>query len=127
MRYAISLIFTLTYLVTSAQIGLTLQQSAVGIGDSVMASKAPVTIERVAATPLFALRGNGSNSWSLPGYPESTLMTQQNVPSYQPRHYGFFCKVESKIEYKSKIAPRFRLGSADYVDALEGKYVPVIR
>jgi len=41
--------------------------------------------------------------------------------AYQPKHYGVFCKIESKIESKSKLSPRFRLGSSAYVDMLEGK------
>lgn len=44
------------------------------------------------------------------------------IPTYQPRHYGVFCRIESKIEKKSIISPRFRLGSSAYVDMLEGKY-----
>jgi hypothetical protein len=40
---------------------------------------------------------------------------------YQPRHFGMFCRIESKIERKSGISPRFRLGSSEYVDMLEGK------
>jgi hypothetical protein len=43
------------------------------------------------------------------------------IPSYQPRHYGVFCRIESRIEKKSIISPRFRLGSSAYVDMLEGK------
>lgn len=34
---------------------------------------------------------------------------------------GFFCKVEIKMEQKTRFPVRFRLGSVDYVDYLEGK------
>ncbi|MDX1478460.1 MAG: hypothetical protein R3301_12190 [Saprospiraceae bacterium] len=44
------------------------------------------------------------------------------VPVVQPVHYGMFCKIELKLEQVSGIAPRFRLGSVEYVDRLEGKY-----
>ncbi len=40
---------------------------------------------------------------------------------------GMFCKLEYKIETKSKLAPRFRLGSLQYTEWMEGKgnyYVP---
>ena len=47
--------------------------------------------------------------------------TDANKHRYQPKHYGFFCRVESKIEKKSLFSPRFRLGSTEYVNALEGK------
>ncbi len=34
---------------------------------------------------------------------------------------GLFCKIEYKIESKSKLAPRFRLGSLNYTEWMEGK------
>lgn len=34
---------------------------------------------------------------------------------------AFFCQLEHKIEVKSKLAPRFRLGSVNYTDWMEGK------
>lgn len=34
---------------------------------------------------------------------------------------GMFCKLEYKIETKSKLAPRFRLGSLQYTEWMEGK------
>ncbi len=40
---------------------------------------------------------------------------------------GMFCKLEYKIETKSKLAPRFRLGSLQYTEWMEGKgnyYIP---
>ncbi len=40
---------------------------------------------------------------------------------------GMFCKLEYKIETKSKLAPRFRLGSLQYTEWMEGKgnyYMP---
>gem|GEM_PF-5558321 len=58
--------------------------------------------------------------------PKSTSIlyyTTKEIPTHQPRHYGVFCRIESKIEKKSKISPRFRLGSSAYVDMLEGKRI----
>jgi hypothetical protein len=38
------------------------------------------------------------------------------------QHYpGIFCKLEHKIQLKSKLAPRFRLGSYNYTEWMEGK------
>lgn len=34
---------------------------------------------------------------------------------------GLFCRMEYNIEKKSKLAPRFRLGSLNYTDWMEGK------
>jgi len=34
---------------------------------------------------------------------------------------GMFCKIENRIGIKSKLAPRFRLGSLNYTEWMEGK------
>ena len=34
---------------------------------------------------------------------------------------SMFCKIENKIQGKSRIAPRFRLGSLEYTEYMEGK------
>lgn len=48
--------------------------------------------------------------------PSATLLTCS--PNHLP---GLFCKMEYKIETKSKLAPRFRLGSLNYTNWMEGK------
>ena len=42
------------------------------------------------------------------------LPTTDHLPS-------LFCKLEYKLETKSKLAPRFRLGSLQYANWMEGK------
>lgn len=45
------------------------------------------------------------------------LNTQPNGKAFTP----FFCAIEDRIAKSSKVNLRFRLGSVDYVNALEGK------
>ncbi|HZV72013.1 MAG TPA: hypothetical protein VFG10_20895 [Saprospiraceae bacterium] len=55
-------------------------------------------------------------SKSLAPTPSTFLMSC--MPNHLP---GMFCKMEYKIEAKSKLAPRFRLGSLNYTNWMEGK------
>ncbi|MBK9984435.1 MAG: hypothetical protein IPP15_19050 [Saprospiraceae bacterium] len=57
-----------------------------------------------------------SDSRLLLQVPSATLLTCS--PNHLP---GLFCKMEYKIETKSKLAPRFRLGSLNYTNWMEGK------
>ena len=47
---------------------------------------------------------------------------QQQMPAaYAYKDLAFFCKIEVKLEQAVKLPIKFRLGSVDYVDYLEGK------
>lgn len=59
------------------------------------------------------------------GQPEvlkaDTLLSVLHLPELQYMRTPFFCRIESALEKKSRIPVRFRLGSVDYVNRLEGK------
>lgn len=47
---------------------------------------------------------------------------QQQMPAaYAYKDLAFFCKIEVQLEKAVKLPIKFRLGSVDYVDYLEGK------
>lgn len=63
-----------------------------------------------------------------------TLKLNQNEPiplwrhsptrmplAYAYKDLAFFCKIEVQLEKAAKLPVKFRLGSVDYVDFLEGK------
>ena len=97
---------------------------------------------------LFAVQGNAQGSIANPGHvimvinipiDYQTLFSRQfdfNIPVKQSlmcssarktkyptlNHLpSVFCKLEYKIETKSRLAPRFRLGSLAYTEWMEGK------
>ena len=60
--------------------------------------------------------------FGLPGFPSPYQpLTIAPLPLGNPFMSGMFCKMEYKLESKSKLSPRFRLGSQNYTDWMEGK------
>lgn len=56
-------------------------------------------------------------------HPENSnsFLAPQPITLSNPFMHGMFCKIESDIESLSKVAPRFRLGSLNYTEWMEGK------
>ncbi|HZE83960.1 MAG TPA: hypothetical protein VE035_06595 [Puia sp.] len=73
--------------------------------------------------------GAGPTTGIIPIGRFSTLLGPSTHPTslrpltddYYTRHFGFFCQKELRIEKSTHIPLRFRLGSLDYCNMLEGK------
>ena len=84
----------------------------------------------LTARLVFDVNPKGSNHWvksSKPVEMRSPLSLNAAVPfqalaaDYYVQNIGFFCKREWEFEKKTHVPLKFRLGSLDYVNRLEGK------
>ena len=80
---------------------------------------------QLSSTYLFGNKVLNSNylDISSPKPATSAMVT----PAYYLSCLGFFCKKELKVEQVTGIPIKFRLGSVQYVDYMEGKHGRVIR
>ena len=72
-----------------------------------------------AKTPLFEQRFQAPEKWPVSAYSgkNSVLL----MPRWTAECLPFFCRIEHRIGKKADLAFKFRLGSVEYVDWLEGK------
>ena len=77
--------------------------------------QAPKNINFTQEIQHFTFQENKKNGFN-------PLDTQQQMPAaYAYKDLAFFCKIEVQLEKAVKMPVKFRLGSVDYVDYLEGK------
>ena len=61
------------------------------------------------------------STWSASTTEQAVLADKVENKMLRKQHLPLFCNIEYKMEVASKIPVRFRLGSLDYVNKLEGK------
>lgn len=85
-------------------------------------------VQKKAFTPLDTLPSLLSARIFL-GQTASISQLQMVAPNEILKHWGLFCKKEWEMEKTTGIPFRFRVGSLDHTDRLEGKskYIPVDR
>lgn len=77
--------------------------------------QAPKNINFTQQIQHFTFQENKKNNFN-------PLTNQQQMPAaYAYKDLAFFCKIEVQLEKVVKLPVKFRLGSVDYVDYLEGK------
>jgi hypothetical protein len=110
-----------TFLVVclSALTGIVRAQSSLPVGTQKLI---PDHIE-LARTGVFARPAAKTEAvvWQAPGVMSVFDYKAGAGGGYYVQHLGFFCKKELQVEKTTGLPLRFRLGSLDYCNKLEGK------
>ena len=78
-----------------------------------------VLLHRAFTPALFPLHPAATCSTDAPA--EIPLFFTAGLSRWKPADLPFFCRIEHELGKKLPVQFKFRLGSVEYVDALEGK------
>jgi len=67
-----------------------------------------------------------NGNWLIKNQHQPPSIKQVIAPDFYVTNLGFFCKQEIKFEKATKIPFRFRLGSVEACDRLEGKHRSIV-
>ncbi len=104
--------------------GLSYVRSSAQVSDAAPDKVNTMRITAVDFQSLLLDQFNFRSSLKQSTTPQFSMLNHAPAVNHLP---GMFCKLEYKIETKSKLAPRFRLGSLQYTEWMEGKgnyYMP---
>lgn len=118
---SVLLLLLFSVITASAQMSTTSSGPYHILGKSMVALKKESPTPKLPILPtLLTAKNNLAQAGPLDS--KATYLNYQAPKAYSFEHLAFFCRLEVKMEKASKMPVRFRLGTVDYVDRMEGKY-----